>query len=121
MSKRKQARRLMACVCVAVAVLMFAAGLYPNVAAGSRPKPPALKFSAQAERVDIRLRSLTTRATGQLTIEASEGGGRARLTTLNLPDPQTVAEGATTYVVWALSSGRIVRDRKSTRLNSSHP
>src|SRR5205814_811580 len=60
-------------------------------------------------RVDIRLRSLTTRATGKLTVEASEGGGRARLTALNLPDPQTVATGATTYVVWAVSGGRIVR------------
>jgi hypothetical protein len=44
-----------------------------------------------------------------LTVEASEGGGRARLTALNLPDPQTVASGATTYVVWAVSGGRIVR------------
>jgi hypothetical protein len=59
--------------------------------------------------VDIRLRSLTTRATGQLTVEASEGGGRARLTALSLPDPQTVAEGATTYVVWAVSGGRVLR------------
>ena len=59
--------------------------------------------------MDIRLRSLTTRATGQLTVEASEGGGRARLTALSLPDPQTVAEGATTYVVWAVSGGRVLR------------
>ena len=58
--------------------------------------------------MDIRLRSLTTRATGQLTVEASEGGGRARLTALNLPDPQTIAAGSTTYVVWAVSGGRIV-------------
>lgn len=57
--------------------------------------------------MDIRLRSLTTQATGQLTIEASEGGGRARLTALNLPDPQTVAAGSTTYVVWAVSGKRI--------------
>ena len=59
--------------------------------------------------MDIRLRSLTTNATGQLTVEASEGGGRARLTALNLPDPQTVAAGSTTYVVWAVSGGRIRR------------
>ena len=96
-------------MCAVAAGLILAAGLYPNASAGSRPKRPAALIRTQAERVDIRLRSLTTRATGQLTIEASEGGGRARLTTLNLPDPQTVAEGATTYVVWALSSGRIVR------------
>jgi hypothetical protein len=107
MSKRKQVRRLVACACVAVAGLLLAAGLDPDASAGSRPKPPAANARAQAERVDIRLRSLTTRATGQLTVEASESGGRARLTALNLPDPQTVAAGSTTYVVWAVSGGRI--------------
>ena len=89
---------------------MLAAGLYSTASAGSRPKPPAAATPrAQAERVDIRLRSLTTSATGQLTIEASAGGGRARLTALNLPDPQTVAAGSTTYVVWGVSGGRIRR------------
>lgn len=86
---------------------MLTANLYSDVSAGSRPKAPAASVRAQAERVDIRLRSLTTQATGQLTIEASEGGGRARLTALNLPDPQTVAAGSTTYVVWAVSGRRI--------------
>jgi hypothetical protein len=108
MSKRKQVRRLVACACAAGAGLVLAAGLDPDAAAGSRPKASATLIRAQAERVDIRLRSLTTRATGQLTIEASGGGGRARLTALNLPDPQTVAAGSTTYVVWAVSGGRIV-------------
>jgi hypothetical protein len=61
-----------------------------------------------SDRVDIRLRSLTTRATGKLTVEPSEGGGRARLTALNLPDPRTVTPGARTYVVWAVSGGRIL-------------
>jgi hypothetical protein len=107
MSKRKQVRRLIACVCAAAAGLTLAASFYPAAAAGSRPKTSAASVRAQAERVDIRLRSLTTQATGQLTIEASEGGGRARLTALNLPDPQTVAIGATTYVVWAVSGGRL--------------
>jgi hypothetical protein len=60
-------------------------------------------------RVDIRLRSLTTRATGRLTVEPSEGGGRVRMTALNLPDPHTVTPGANTYVVWAVSGGRILR------------
>ena len=108
MSKRKQVRRLIACACVAAAGLMPAAEVYTDASAGSRPKAAAAASArAQAERVDIRLRSLTTQATGQLTIEASEGGGRARLTALNLPDPQTVAAGSTTYVVWAVSGGRI--------------
>src|SRR5215207_800824 len=109
MSKRKRVRRLMACACAAAAGLTLAAGFYRKASAGSRPKAPAAPVGRQAERVDIRLRSLTTQATGQLTIEASEGGGRARLTALNLPDPQTVAAGATTYVVWAVSGGRIFK------------
>ncbi|HWS88407.1 MAG TPA: anti-sigma factor, partial [Pyrinomonadaceae bacterium] len=110
MSKRKQVRRLSACACAAFAGLVLAAAaLYSGASAGSRPNVRAATARAQAERVDIRLRSLTTRATGQLTIEASEGGGRARLTALNLPEPQTVAEGATTYVVWAVSGGRVMR------------
>ena len=95
MSKRKLVRRLVACACVAAGGLAVAAGLDRDASAGSKPKPSAMTFNSQTERVDIRLRSLTTRATGQLTIEASEGGGRARLTALNLPEPQTVAEGAT--------------------------
>jgi hypothetical protein len=110
MSKRKQVRRWAACACVAAAGLMPAAEVYTHATTGPRPKPPAAASArAQAERVDIRLRSLTTQATGQLTIEASEGGGRARLTALNLPAPQTVAAGATTYVVWALGGGRIFK------------
>lgn len=97
----------MACACAVAAGLTLAAGVYTKASAGSRAKASAAPVRAQAERVDIRLRSLTTQATGQLTIEASEGGGRARLTALNLPDPQTVAAGSTTYVVWAVSGKRI--------------
>ena len=103
MSKRKQLRRLSSGACACAAALGLA------LAAVSSSVAPARAARAQGERVDIRLRSLTTRATGQLTVEASEGGGRARLTAMNLPDPQTVAAGATTYVVWAVSGGRIVR------------
>ena len=91
MSKRKQVRRWGACA--AAVGLILAADSFPHAAAGPGRKPPA-HARAQAGRVDIRLRSLTTRATGQLTIEASEGGGRVRLTALNLPDPQTVAAAA---------------------------
>lgn len=109
MSKGRQVRRLCVCACAAVVGFAMAAGFDSDASAGSRSKPSAALVRTQAERVDIRLRSLTTRATGQLSIEASEGGGRARLTTLNLPDPQTVAEGATTYVVWAVSGGRVLR------------
>ncbi|MDT7807128.1 MAG: hypothetical protein QOJ70_941 [Acidobacteriota bacterium] len=103
MSKRKHFRRVSARACAAfVAALAVAAVSYYGAAAATMQQ-------RQGERVDIRLRSLTTRATGQLTIEASEGGGRGRLTAMNLPDPRTVAADARTYVVWAVSGGRIVR------------
>jgi hypothetical protein len=100
MTKRTYPRRSFARLCyLALAFACAAASLFPAASAKR----------AQDGRADIRLRSLTTRATGTLSVEPSEGGGRARLTALNLPEPQTVAEGATTYVVWALSGGRIVR------------
>lgn len=62
-----------------------------------------------SRRVDINLRSFTPHAAGQLTIEPDADGGRAHLTALNLPDPQTLARAARTYVVWAASEGRFVR------------
>ena len=110
MSKRNHLRRACAraCLCAATLALALAcAASFRPRAASSSPRRAAAQEGG--ERVDIRLRSLTTRATGKLTVEASEGGGRARLTALNLPDPQTLAAGATTYVVWAVSGGRIVR------------
>src|SRR5205823_5664948 len=112
MPKRNHLRRACAraCLCasaLALTLVCLASFDQRSVSSSSRR---ARRAAAQGgERVDIRLRSLTTRATGRLTVEASEGGGRARLTALNLPDPQTVAAGATTYVVWAVSGGRIVR------------
>ncbi|HYN83644.1 MAG TPA: hypothetical protein VER32_00205, partial [Pyrinomonadaceae bacterium] len=71
----------------------------------------ARKFSRarQGERVDLRLRSFVPGASGQLTIEASAEGGRGRLTALGLPPPESQSRGATTYVVWANSEGRIQR------------
>src|SRR5687767_7490822 len=102
MGKGKQFGRgsAAASACAAVALCFALAALSQAGAAAAR---------AQGERVDIRLRSLTTRATGQLTVEANEAGGRALLTAMNLPDPATVAAGATTYVVWATGGGRVVR------------
>ncbi len=63
----------------------------------------------QGRRLDIGLRSFTPRASGRLTIEPDASGGRARLTALNLPDPQTLSRAARTYVVWASSEGRFTR------------
>jgi len=98
-------------LCAALAALAFAAVSAPRPSGASNP-PAARKLSRARQdggRVDIRLRSLTTRATGRLTVEPSEGGGRVRMTALNLPDPRTVTAGANTYVVWAVSGGRILR------------
>src|SRR5436305_10822202 len=111
MPKRNHLRRACAraCLCasaLALTLVCLASFGQRSVSSSRRARRAAAQGG---ERVDIRLRSLTTRATGKLTVEASEGGGRARLTALNLPDPQTVAAGATTYVVWAVSGGRIVR------------
>src|SRR2546423_10316757 len=103
MTKRIHLQRACARLCAALLVLTSA------FAASHSTGAKVLRGATQDTRVDIHLRSLTTRATGLLTIEASEGGGRARLTTMNLPDPQTVAAGANTYVVWAVSGCRILR------------
>src|SRR2546421_10563513 len=121
MSKRKHPRtalaRAFACALALVAALA-AANLFDSRASAHRARAATAQGGG---RVDIRLRSLTTRATGKLTVEASEGGGRARLTALNLPDPQTVAADARTYVAWAVSGGRILplgevkRDRRGHR------
>ncbi|MBC7931867.1 MAG: hypothetical protein H7Z38_15005, partial [Rubrivivax sp.] len=92
MTKRIHLWRAFARLCALALVSVFAA------AGASLPASSATTKRAQDARADIRLRSLTTRATGSLTVEPSEGGGRARLTALGLPEPQTVAEGATTYV-----------------------
>jgi len=89
-----------ASVCLAAVVARAAAA----AAGGS-----SARAHAQVDRLDIRLRSFSPGATGRLTIEASEGGGRGRLTVLNLPHAQTLARDARTYVVWASGDGSIVR------------
>src|SRR2546423_13351745 len=114
MSKRKHTRT--ACARASVRALSLGLSLAAAQLFDSRASATPARTRAAAVqgggRVDIRLRSLTTRATGKLTVEASEGGGRARLTALNLPDPQTVAAAARTYVVWAVSGGIHVRPRE---------
>src|SRR5438067_2542730 len=111
MSKRKHTRTACAraFLCALSLGLSFAAAQLFDSRASATPARARAATAQGGGRVDIRLRSLTTRATGKLTVEASEGGGRARLTALNLPDPQTVTPDARTYVVWAVSGGRIVR------------
>jgi hypothetical protein len=114
MSKRNQTRSACARVFVcalALGLSLAAAALFGPRTSSSHSKraPRAAAQRETTQRVDIQLRSLTTRARGKLTIVSSAGGGSARLTAMNLPDPQTVAAGATTYVVWAVSGGHIVR------------
>src|SRR2546421_7376345 len=108
MPKRKHLRR--ACMFAsALALAIVGAASFDQRAVSSSSRRAGPVAAQDTERVDIHLRSLTTRATGKLTVEASERGGRARLTALNLPDPQTVTADARTYVVWAVSGGRLVR------------
>jgi len=57
----------------------------------------------------VQLRSYAPPASGRLVVEPNERGGRARLTVLGLAEPQTVSPYARTYVVWAVSGGRVVR------------
>lgn len=110
-ARARAGRALLTLLCAALAAAVFAhARRVPRAHASPLAFPHRSRAARQdGGRVDIRLRSLTTRATGELTIEASESGGRARMTALNLPDPRTVTPGANTYVVWAASGGRILR------------
>jgi hypothetical protein len=108
--RHARARVLLCALCAALAALLFAfAPRLPHARASFAVSRKTDARQDDGGRVDIRLRSLTTRATGRLTIEPSEGGGRVRMTALNLPDPHTVTPGANTYVVWAVSGGRILR------------
>jgi hypothetical protein len=66
------------------------------------------EMSADGRTVIVRLRSFAPRASGRLEVEPTAGGGRVRLTAVNLPLPQTLAPNARTYVAWA-SGGRILR------------
>lgn len=79
------------------------------------------------QTIVVRLRSFAPRASGRLEVEPTAGGGRVRLTALNLPTPQSLAPQARTFVAWA-SGGRILRLgelRRSARgtgaLVFSHP
>ena len=84
-------------------------GLLVAVCVAAAPSWGTSAARPQEARVSIRLRSFALNASGQLTIEPSAEGGRARLTALRMPDPQSQARGARAYVVWANSEGRILR------------
>ena len=89
-----------------MAAVMSGADIARTSAAGVTSASAA---RSQDVRDEIRLRSLVGGGRGRLIIEATRGGGRARLTVLGLPRPQTLAATAQTFLVWASNDGRIVR------------
>lgn len=103
------AGRASARVCVVASTLLLAAsGLSVVRAETGAGGVSMFEMSADGRRVIVRLRSFAPRASGRLEVEPTKGGGRVRLTALNLPTPQSLAPNARTFVAWA-SGGRIVR------------
>jgi hypothetical protein len=94
-------------VCVAASLLFIAS----NVSAARSERGAGGVGSAAAidgKTLVVRLRSFAPRASGRLEVEPTAGGGRVRLTAVNLPPPQSLAPNARTFVAWA-SGGRILR------------
>jgi hypothetical protein len=100
--------RANACLLVAASLLFIAAHVSHARAgrgAGVVVSPGA---SLDGRTLIVRLRSFAPRASGRLEVEPTKGGGRVRLTALNMPPPQSLAPNARTFVAWA-SGGRILR------------
>ncbi len=98
--------RTLASVCAAASLLSIA----PNVSI-ARAENGGVAGSAASfdgKTLVVRLRSFAPRASGRLEVEPTTGGGRVRLTAVNLPTPQSIAPKARTFVAWA-SGGRILR------------
>lgn len=100
-------RTWLACLCVAASLLLIASSVslarVRNDAGGVSPDA-----SVDGKTLVVRLRSFAPRASGRLEVEPTTGGGRVRLTAVNLPTPQSLAPNARTFVAWA-SGGRILR------------
>lgn len=107
---RRVGVRSLASVCVAASLLVIIASNFATSARaeGGAFGSGAFEMSADGRTIVVRLRSFAPRASGRLEVEPTAGGGRVRLTALNLPLPQTLAPNARTYVAWA-SGGRILR------------
>ncbi len=71
--------------------------------------PAEARGGWQEGRVELRLRSFTSGASGRLSIEPTTSGGRARLTALGLPSPSSLSPMAHAFVAWATGNGRVVR------------
>jgi hypothetical protein len=102
--------RSLASACVAASLLVITLSIFADAARadGGALGVGVFEMSADGRTVIVRLRSFAPRASGRLEVEPTAGGGRVRLTALNLPLPQTLAPNARTYVAWA-SGGRILR------------
>jgi hypothetical protein len=92
-------------------LLIIIASNFATVAArteGGEAGVRVFEMSADGRTIIVRLRSFAPRASGRLEVEPTAGGGRVRLTAMNLPLPRTLAPNARTFVAWA-SGGRILR------------
>ncbi|HEX8456007.1 MAG TPA: hypothetical protein VF656_01700 [Pyrinomonadaceae bacterium] len=121
--------RVSAWLSVAVASLLFIAPDVSSHAGGASSRAGGAAGALDAgsgaafdgKTLVVRLRSFAPRASGRLEVEPTTGGGRVRLTALNLPTPRSLAPNARTYVAWA-SGGRILRLgelRRGARGNAS--
>ena len=99
--------RIMGAVLIACALALFCetGGRVCAVSAA----PPEARGGWQEARVELRLRSFTSGASGRLSIEPTTEGGRARLTALGLPSPSSLSPLARAFVAWATGNGRVVR------------
>jgi hypothetical protein len=96
--------RTLASVCAAVSLLSVA----PNVSLARTESGVGSDALFDGNTLVVRLRSFAPRASGRLEVEPTVGGGRVRLTAVNLPTPQSIAPKARTFVAWA-SGSRILR------------
>ncbi|MDQ1589734.1 MAG: hypothetical protein QOG71_361 [Pyrinomonadaceae bacterium] len=96
--------RASVCLCAAASLLLVASN--NSIARGEGVV--GSEMSIDGRTIIVRLRSFAPRASGRLEVEPTAGGGRVRLTALNLPTPQSLAPNARTFVAWA-SGGRILR------------
>ncbi|HZH33097.1 MAG TPA: hypothetical protein VEY11_20185 [Pyrinomonadaceae bacterium] len=119
--------RASACLSIAASLLFIAANVSHVRAEKGAAGVVSPGASPDGRTLIVRLRSFAPRASGRLEVEPTKGGGRVRLTALNMPPPQSLAPDARTFVAWA-SGGRILRlgelrrgSRGDASLVFSHP
>ena len=99
--------RAPAFLCIASSLLLVASNAFAARAEnGAGGISSAAPFDGKI--LVVRLRSFAPRASGRLEVEPTTGGGRVRLTAVNLPPARSLAPNARTFVAWA-SGGRILR------------